>query len=64
MSNATRTVVDIEVRYAETDQEVSIEDNTSRTTAASMQGFLNDGRFYFFSDDKRRVNTVIWPRSE
>jgi len=50
--------------YAETDQEVSIEDNTSLTTAASMQGFLNDGRFYFFSDDKRRVKTTIWPRSE
>jgi lipopolysaccharide export system protein LptC len=47
--------------YAETDQTVIIDDNSSRTTASGMKAFLKPGRFLFYSDGQQRVNTTILP---
>ncbi|MDK1023300.1 MAG: LPS export ABC transporter periplasmic protein LptC [Gammaproteobacteria bacterium] len=47
--------------YAETDQTVIIDDNTSRTTASGMKAYLKPGRFLFYSNEQQRVNTTILP---
>lgn len=50
-----------ELDYAETDQTVIIDDNTSRTTAAGMKAYLKTGRFLFNSNEHQRVSTTILP---
>ena len=47
--------------YAETDKKVSIENKSSKTKAAGMQGFLNPGKFIFHSGNKIRVTTIFLP---
>lgn len=48
--------------YAETDQTVTIDDNTGRTVASGMKAYLTPGHFVFFSNEKQRVSTVILPK--
>lgn len=47
--------------YAETEDKVHIDDNSSRTTAAGMEAWLETGQFRFFSRSRERVNTVLEP---
>lgn len=47
--------------YAETDQAVIIDHNTSRTTASGMKAYLKPGKFHFYSTPPQRVDTVILP---
>lgn len=53
-----------ELDYAETDQAVIIDDNSSRTTASGMKAYLKSGRFLFYSNLQQRVNTTILPRPD
>jgi lipopolysaccharide export system protein LptC len=53
-----------ELDYAETDQAVIIDDNSSRTTASGMKAYLKSGRFLFYSNVQQRVNTTILPRPD
>jgi LPS export ABC transporter protein LptC len=48
-----------ELDYAETDQAVIIDDNSSRTIASGMKAYLKPGRFFFYSNDEQRVATTI-----
>ncbi len=50
-----------ETDYAETDQPVTIDDNTGNTTAAGMKAYFEDGYFIFFSRGDERVHTVLLP---
>ncbi len=52
-----------ERQYAETDQKVSIDDHTGRTTAAGMKAYFDPGRFIFYSTATERVHTMILPAS-
>lgn len=47
--------------YLETDDPVAIKDRDSHTTAAGMRGYLNRGRFMFYSTDDQRVQTTLLP---
>jgi lipopolysaccharide export system protein LptC len=53
-----------ELDYAETDQTVIIDDNTSRTTASGMKAYLKPGRFLFYSNEQHRVSTTIIPKPD
>jgi lipopolysaccharide export system protein LptC len=53
-----------ELDYAETDQAVIIDDNTSRTTASGMKAYLKPGRFLFYSNNHQRVSTTILSRPD
>ncbi len=50
-----------EQNYAETDQTVIIEENSSQTTASGMSAHLKSGKFIFYSNPEQRVNTIILP---
>ena len=50
-----------EREYAETDQKVYIDDNSSRTSAAGMKAFFQGGKFIFFSTPTERVHTIFLP---
>ena len=47
--------------YAETDQRVTIDDNSGRTTAAGMKAYFEEGKFLFFSREDERVQTILLP---
>lgn len=47
--------------YLETDQIVTISDNTGSTKASGMKAYLQEGRFIFFSSDEQRVQTRLMP---
>ncbi len=47
--------------YVETDQKVTIDDNSGRTIASGMKAYLEEGRFIFFSSDTQRVQTILLP---
>ncbi len=50
-----------EREYAETDQKVYIDDNSSRTSAAGMKAFFRGGKFIFYSTPTERVHTIFLP---
>lgn len=50
-----------EREYAETDQKVYIDDNSSRTSAAGMKAFFKGGKFIFYSTPTERVHTIFLP---
>ncbi len=50
-----------ETDYAETDQRVTIDDNSGRTTAAGMKAYFEEGKFLFFSHGNERVRTILLP---
>jgi lipopolysaccharide export system protein LptC len=47
--------------YAETDDTVSIDSQSGRTTAAGMKAFLDTGKFMFYSTPMHRVTTIFLP---
>jgi lipopolysaccharide export system protein LptC len=47
--------------YAETDESVSIKNQSGQTTAAAMKAFLNKGKFMFYSTPENRVTTIFPP---
>lgn len=58
-----RLVVFPERDYAETDENVYIDNASGRTSAAAMKAWLDPGRFQFFSRAEERVNTTLLPDS-
>lgn len=60
--------------YVETDDKVFIDDNTTRTTASAMRAFLDDGRFFLYSEQidhpeqidepRTRVHTILLPSAQ
>ncbi len=50
-----------EREYAETNQKVTIDSNSGRTSAAGMKAFLQDGKFIFYSTPTERVHTIFLP---
>ncbi len=50
-----------ETDYAETDQRVTIDDNSGRTTAAGMKAYFEEGKFLFYSHGNERVRTILLP---
>jgi len=50
-----------EREYAETDQKVYIDSNSSRTSAAGMKAFFRGGKFIFYSTPTERVHTIFLP---
>ena len=51
-----------EREYAETDQKVRIDNNTTRTTAPAMKAHFRMLRFTFLSSQSERVKTVYVPQ--
>lgn len=50
--------------YAETDQKVTIDNNSGRTSAAGMKAFFQSRKFIFYSTPTERVHTVFLPEFE
>lgn len=50
-----------EREYAETSQDVMITTHAGRTRAVGLNGSLDQGMLYLFSNDEQRVHTIILP---
>ncbi|HIG40175.1 MAG: LPS export ABC transporter periplasmic protein LptC [bacterium] len=50
--------------YAETNQNVTINDKSGRTLAGGMQAFFGQERFIFYAYKEQRVHTVLSPTFE